>query len=267
MMNCPYQDSRCNQDCSMIKESGIKPCPKYYAYIDSKDDNIKKNILSEVGVDIINMEKIEVMLRLQKYFASKFHNTDNMTKEQVDHHINDYLVCIEDEIGELREYLNGMMEDNYENKFKEVVDVLHFVMDLMICSNYTYENLKKDVNEIDPSNISIEEKLINYNLCAYKEFKNHYQGLSNNMLIMLFSNRILDASRDVRQCISWKHWKKPSETIDYDVLHKRIFQYYNYLIQLFISVMYGNEDIKFDKIYNTYITKNCENLLRQKYNY
>lgn len=267
-MNCPYQDFRCNQNCSIIsKKNGIKPCPKYYAYIDSRDDNIKKDILSTVGIDVVNMEKIEIMLNLQKYFANKFHNTNNMTKEQVDYHVNDYLVCIEDEIGELREYLNGTMEDNYENKFKEVIDVLHFVMDLMICSNYTYKNLKMDINKIDSSDIPIEQKIINYNLNLYNKFKDNYKNLDNNMIIMLLSNRILDESRDVRQSISWKHWKKPNETIDYDVLHKKIFEYYNRLIQLFIGVMYNNEDINFDKIYNTYVTKNCENLLRQKYNY
>jgi hypothetical protein len=80
--------------------------------------------------------------------------------------------------------------------------------------------------------------------------------------INLLTLKLLDASGKIRQQISWKHWKKPSATIDMDELYNTYADLFKCLINLFISLNMDPQEVK-----NIYVKKNIENHWRQKFNY
>ena len=85
----------------------------------------------------------------------------------------------------------------------------------------------------------------------------------NDSLANIYTlNYLLRDIRLVRQCISWKHWKKPSDTIDQEKITKAWFGMFKHLIEAFVLTGMNSEDV-----FNIYVNKNIENILRQKYSY
>ena len=107
--DCPYFESNCggiaNDELNCI-------CPKYKAYIATKDEKQKEEMIRSLGVTSIT--KFGEMYQLQSVFAQKFHNINNLSESEINKWINEYLVCIEDEILEAYEFL-----DVYEEKIKD----------------------------------------------------------------------------------------------------------------------------------------------------
>lgn len=274
--NCPYYETKCNDI--------ICPCAKYKAYLDVKNPQIVQQELSQLGITS-EMNLFEKILNIQKHFAQRFHSVHDLNKEIIDYWNKEYCICLEDEIEELFDYIK--LEDNNEIKTdikelkKEIADITHFVLDLIIageCSsqiilnNYKNKYLHNEyVNDplVDIFNFSVKQienifdikRNIDYN--DYKQMWNYAGDASKwNKILMTLALRLLFMNREVRQQISWKHWKKPYEKINYD----KLYLVYTDLIYYFmLLVAFIFEDA--EEITNTYISKNIENIRRQKYNY
>lgn len=256
-LQCPYFEANCKlENC---------PCTKYKACMDAQDPTIVADVLEELGVDV-NSDPWELLMTMQAKFAAKFHKVDNLTKPEMDHWINAYLVCIEDEVREVREHLRIYPEDKFCGKTmnekelkKELIDILHFMMDAFICGGATSKDIEKYYLEKNAPNVKEVYDLLKF---AYDNEKSHLQFDSNDIDILLIANKILDCNAAVRQQISWKHWKKPSETINKEALYKAYAEMFKNLMILFIILEMTPENVK-----EVYVNKNMENILRQKYGY
>ena len=255
--DCPYFEENCkgkdNDELNCV-------CPKFLAYLGAKDEKVVSKKLSEMNIK--NGDKMDVMLQMQKVFASRFHKIDNLDKDEIDHWTNAYLICIEDEIVEAMEFLDiypvRIKDFNLKEFRKELIDILHFLMDGMLVANMDYSKLsiayKKSVN------CNIDNEDILEFACKYE--KQFIEQIDENRKFLYLLNYILRDIRLIRQCISWKHWKKASDSIDVDKLYMNYALMFKHLVQAFIACETSAEEI-----YEIYISKNVENILRQEYGY
>jgi len=273
--DCPYLETKC--------EDITCPCPKYLAYKDANDPQKLNDILEKNNFDT-SLPAWELMYSMQKSFESRFHKElGNLSKDDMDYWLDKYLVCIEDEIREVREclnlYCNKQTILTAELK-KEVIDILHFVMDLFICGNasskdikqfYTKRYLNKDIMKYGEINNLFLEELMNAKdliELAYKiqsidifEYLNLYSTDKLDWSILKATCRLSDAGAQVRQQISWKHWKKPNDTIDIEKLYDAFALVFHEFINLCLLTM------QYEEVKNIYIKKNVENIQRQYYGY
>lgn len=254
--DCPYFEDNCGGN---ENDKLICVCPKFLAYLGVKDKNVVSKKLQEMNIK--DGDKMDVMLQMQKVFASKFHKIDNLSKDEVDHWTNAYLICIEDELVEAMEFLDiypvTIKEFNLNEFRKELIDILHFLMDGMLVANMNYTDLFKSYERI--SNLNITGDLLNY-VCEHE--KNSLDNVNENEKFLYLLNYILRDIRLIRQCISWKHWKKPNKEIDFQKLYDNYALMFKHLVQAFILCNTSAEDI-----YEIYVSKNIENVLRQEYGY
>ena len=271
--DCPYLETKC--------EDTECPCPKYFAFKDANDPEKVKEILEKNNFDT-SLPAWELMYSMQRSFAASLHKIDDLTKEETDYWLDKYLICIEDEIREVREYLNLYGDEpdkDYEELKKEVIDILHFMMDLFICGGakpkdiaaaYINRYLNEDLvdyglNQEYLEDIRQTEDLIDL---AYKiQILNitTYLNISSvdkvDWSILKATCRLSDAGAQVRQQISWKHWKKPNKSINFEKLYDAFALVFHEFINLCILTL------QCDEIKNTYIEKNVENIQRQFYGY
>lgn len=250
IIDCPYLESKCSDITC--------PCPKFKAYEQAKNPQIVKETLEELNIDL-NKDPFDVMLSMQTIFASRFH-TNKLSKSDIDHWVNDYLVCIEDEIIELLEQIPGDqtgidLTKNVELK-KEVIDILHFTMDLFIAGGYSFEEIKSSLLKRNANNV-IETNDI---LKIVGDLIHKNRASKENIVKECI--RFLTCNKRIREQISWKHWKKPNETINSEKLLEAMLGSLESLIRLF-NMLFEN----IDEVKNTYISKNVENILRQKNGY
>lgn len=267
--NCPYLEEKCGDlTC---------PCPKYEAWKLMQDPEVIPRKIAELGIDP-NADSWTVMMGMQKVFASRFHNTANMTKEEKDHWINDYLICIEDEIGELLDFVRLPLSaeakcSNSTEMKKEVIDILHFVMDVFIAGEASPEDIKKaylkhhTVGVIDVENLvdfSVDQALLMFYSDKDHKYNNgiDYDEVDFDTKILDCCARILLSGRKVRQQISWKHWKKPNASINQEKLLEAYAEMWSSYIDLVIMLFESGEELK-----QVYIKKNVENILRQELGY
>lgn len=257
IVECPYRETNCED----------KICPKFMAYLDVNDKNTVKQELNEMGFDIDNMETFELLMSMQKLFATKFHKVTNLSKTEKDYWINSYLVCIEDEVREVREHLNiypdGKCLTNKMEMKKEIIDILHFMMDEFICGGATFEDIKKYyLKEFSPMVKDVSDLFAYACETQKNNVKSLYEKNTYDTTCLLLVNKLLDCSAKVRQCISWKHWKKPTDTIDQDKLFTAFAQTFKIFVDLCVYNNMFEKEIK-----NIYISKNLENRFRQKWGY
>jgi hypothetical protein len=268
---CPYSEKKC-------EDIGC-PCPKYFAYEDVKNPEKLKEILQTEGFDL-NLPGWKLMYQMQTKFASRFHDLENITKESIDTWVDKYLVCIDDELREVREWLSLYGENksfNQKELQKEAIDILHFVMDTFICAGATADDIEhayinryaNEIHEFDEHHVNDELKqtqdLVKFAYLlqesSINEYLNIYSIDNKDFSILKACCKLSDACGLVRQQISWKHWKKPNPKINMDKLQDAFALLFHELINLFILTMNCNE-IQF-----IYITKNAENIQRQVYGY
>lgn len=257
--NCPYLEMQCqNLKCD---------CPKYKAYIDAKNPEIFRRVMEENKFDV-TLPAFDLLMKMQYSFASRVRKVDDLSKEEKDKWIDRYLVCIEDEIREVREHLNLYGEEstkkedqNFELK-KEVIDILHFVMELFLVGGANQDTIKSYYSAIYGSELNGD--LIDVAYAEQKNFINEYLDCKHDkydIAVLKASCRLSDSCALVRQQISWKHWKKPNAQIDYEKLYSAFAKLFHEFINLCILTMKVNE------VKDIYINKNVENILRQEYGY
>ena len=258
--NCPYLEMQCeNLECD---------CPKYKAYIDVKDPVIFNRVMEENNFDV-NQPAFDLVMVMQHSFASRIRQMDNLSKSEKDEWIDKYLVCIEDEVRELREHLSLYGEIEVKDKDielkKEVIDILHFMMDLFIVGGANQDIIKEFYRDLCEIDLDSKEDLFEV---AYRlqredidEYLNVKEDIKKDITILKASCRLLDACALVRQHISWKHWKEPSTYIDYNKLYHAYAVVFHEFMNLCILTMEEKE------IKDIYVRKNVENILRQEYGY
>lgn len=240
--DCPYFEVNCGGK-ETDKLNCI--CPKYKAYLAVKDLQKKQEMLDKLGVK--GTEKMDIMLQMQKVFASKFHKIDNLTNAEIDKWTKEYLICIEDEILEASEFLpiyeEVIKEYNEKEYRKELIDILHFVMDGMLVAGINNDILKEKLKCDD-----VVEFMSNMDVCGIS----HIDSLHYLMLDL----------RLVRQNINWKHWKKINPNLNLDKIYDA---YISMLKHLFICFKVANMNA--NDVFETYVNKNVENQYRQYYGY
>lgn len=254
---CPYFEPKC-EDC-------VTACAKYKAYVAVQQPKNIEAKLKELGLNY-NMDTWTVMIGMQIKLAENFHKIDNLTKQEKDHWIDRYLVCIDDEIRELREHLNiynrkHYVKNNEKELKKEVIDILHFLMEVFIAGagNEAAEIIKKHyLNQWD----FIEtDDLLKYAWETQKQNPPNFGECDKDLYILKLALKLQDACGLVRQEISWKHWKKAEREINTWNLYEAFVQMFKTFIDLAIATM-EYEDIK-----KIYIEKNVENFFRQEFGY
>lgn len=260
---CPYCDGECEPE----------KCPKYLAYKKVQEPGAIEEMLQYLGVDP-NQDPLTVMMGMQKAFALKFHPVDNLSKKEIDHWIKSYDICISDEHAEVLEHLGLIMnsdakEDHYELQ-KEFIDIWHFLMDQFLVANLTVEKILEIYDlHYGGGVLNSKNPLKSIFINEYNRLNKHLGGTISNLSkdrleleILIHSNKLLLAKSKVMKEISWKHWKKPSDTINFDKLHKALVDVFSVLVQCFILTGLNDE-----QLYNIYVTKNVENQWRQRFNY
>ena len=261
---CPYYEENCI-DVGCV-------CPKYLAYEKVNQPFAIESQLEKMNIDP-NEDKLSIMLKMQKLFASKFHKVDSLTKEEVDKWIKDYDICITDEITEVHEHLD-IFEELYNNKTsnkkelqKEFIDIWHFVMDVFIVGGMGSKELIS--HYCDVYNLDLNGEIEYLDVFFEREKREILQSSKLSMNIEIDSNSVLIATnyllagmRKVRQQISWKHWKKPSSQINQKKLFDAFIFVFSSLIKCFLLV-----HIDSNSLYDIYTKKNIENIFRQDFGY
>ena len=240
--DCPYFEVNCggegNDELNCI-------CPKYKAYKATMDPIKRQEMINKLGV--VAEDKMDTMLKMQKIFASRFHKIDNLTNPEIDKWTKDYLVCIEDEILEASEFLpiyEEVIKEYDEKEYrKELIDILHFVMDGMLVVGMNNNILKEKLKCDD-----VVEFMSNINVSGVSHIDSlHY---------------LMRDLRLVRQNINWKHWKKANPNLNLDKIYDA---YISMLKHLFVCFKVTN--MSADDVYETYVNKNVENQYRQEFGY
>lgn len=240
--DCPYFEVNCggegNDELNCI-------CPKYKAYKATMDPVKRQEMINKLGV--VAEDKMDTMLKMQKIFASRFHKIDNLTNPEIDKWTKDYLVCIEDEILEASEFLpiyEEVIKEYDEKEYrKELIDILHFVMDGMLVVGMNNNILKEKLKCDD-----VVEFMSNINVSGISHIDSlHY---------------LMRDLRLVRQNINWKHWKKANPNLNLDKIYDA---YVTMLKHLFVCFKVANMNA--DDVYETYVNKNVENQYRQEFGY
>lgn len=260
----PYNDTN---------EPVRKDDPKYLAWKKVAEPGAIAEMLESIGIDP-SQDKLTVMMNMQKAFASKFHKVDNFEKDEVDYWVKAYDICISDEHAEILEHLaivmGGESKENHYELQKEFIDIWHFLMDQFIAADLNAEKLVAlyDVirggmvaNSKDPlTDIFINE----YNLLNVR-YGGTLASLPKEQIeleVLIHSNKMLFAKSKVMKEISWKHWKKPAATINYDKLQLALAEVFVILVQNFILTKLDAE-----KLFEIYTVKNAENHYRQVFGY
>ena len=154
----------------------------------------------------------------------------------------------------------------YPNLKKEVIDILHFMMELFIVGNADKNIIKKHYNDMynvgwTYSNVDLFEEAYDRQSITLPKYLNSFVDRTHDITVLKASCRLSDACALVRQQISWKHWKKPSDTINYEKLYDAYAVVFHEFINLCVLTMDEKE------IRTIYVNKNVENILRQKYGY
>lgn len=253
--DCPYFEPSCG-GCETDKINCR--CPKLIAYEGVNDPKTKKEVLEELNVT--STTKFGTMLQMQSVFAKRFHPIENLSKSEIDKWTNEYLVCIEDEIIEAGEFLKIYNIKKYDEKEyrKELIDIVHFLMDGMCVAGITEQDF---INIINCNDVDLLNYVVDKSRLSIRSLINMVDG--NFDLARLYSlNYMLRDIRLIRQCISWKHWKKPNDTIDKEKITLAWYNMFSHLIDAFVLAGMSADDI-----YNIYVNKNVENILRQKAGY
>lgn len=263
--DCPYFEPNCPR--SVDENGNLKLndslnciCAKFLAFIDSKDRDVINKKLTEMNVS--GTDKFEIMMGMQKVFAERFHKVDNLSKKEIDYWTNAYLVCIEDEIVEALEFVNifptEIKQFDLKEYRKELIDIVHFLMDGMLVAGMTYQDLVKSYSQIVKQDLTGKD-ILDF---AIEHEKIYLDQILDEDQYLYTLNYILRDIRLVRQCISWKHWKKASDTIDFTKLFEAYTNMFRNLILAMLATGMTSNDI-----YETYVGKNIENVLRQDYGY
>jgi dUTPase. len=269
---CPYCEDLCD----------INTCVKYQAYLMAQDKDKVNETLKDLGIDI-NQDKLTTMMKMQKIFAAKFHKVDDLTKEEVDYWMKAYDTCITDEITEVHEHLNlfdqiyDVKNDKYELQ-KEFIDIWHFLMDEFIVASLDGKTLLELYVKKYTPDLSVDDFIKGFGdgdaLRAIFEFETHKvidsgkmilpteEGEINHQSVLIASGYVLAGGRKVRHEISWKHWKKPNQEINYHKLYDALVFTFSSLIKCFLV-----SDLSSESLYDIYITKNIENHYRQVLGY
>ncbi|AEO93329.1 gp58 [Bacillus phage G] len=260
---CPYFEDNCSSVGCV--------CPKYLAYQDVNNPEIVAREIKKMGIDP-NSDKLTLMMEMQKSFAAKFHKIDGFEKTEVDYWIKAYDTCVTDEIAEVHEFLEVLPDmqakDNLLELQKEFIDIWHFLMDMFIVANMNADDLIKvySKNHKDVEGYSKPLEAMFENEKQYLISKiNNFDSLSkeeNDLEILKYSSMVMQGTRKVRQQISWKHWKKPSNEINYEFLHAALVDTFRSLVQCFVLA-----GLDAEKLTNIYKNKNIENVLRQLHGY
>jgi hypothetical protein len=255
---CPYYETKCD-DLPCF-------CPKYQAYLDVQDPEIVNETIKSMNVTAT--DTFGIMLGIQKHFASRFHDVDEPSSEVTDYWVKEYCICIEDEFDELMDYIKLPLTDakmnNTEEMKKEVIDILHFVMDDMVAGGISMADLYKHYNSKYETFYNNDDDLFVNEFNKYKadmssavtragSLQNVYLDYAVNMLLV---------NRDLRQQVSWKHWKNKNDSINYDKLFDAYAKQLNAFIKLAASMFDSAENVK-----TVYVNKNVENIRRQNYGY
>ena len=260
---CPYKEPKC--------ADLVCDCPKYLAWVDVQKPGMVERIIAQQGFDT-SLPAWDLMFSMQKSFAARMHKVDDLTKEEVDTWVDRYLVCIDDELREAREHLNlygdrpPETDAQHDELCKEVIDIAHFVMDLFIVGGANANTLKHVYAQryLHGRQLLPTEDLITV---AYRQqcdgVLKYLDAVAQTDDIMLLKAmcRLADACGQVRQQISWKHWKKPNSSIDFAKLHGAFALMFHEFINLCLLTM-EPEDVR-----SIYITKNAENIQRQAHGY
>lgn len=235
--NCPYLEMQC--------ENLICDCPKYKAYIKIQDPKEVERVLKEHNFDI-SLPTWQLLMQMQKAFANQIRPLDKPTKEDVDKWVDKYLVCILDEVREIREHLIIYSQNTKTTTIdielqKEVIDVLHFIMDLYIMGGATDKDIEKFYVKHYNLDILQNNDLIETAFMSQQKTINTYlytqEDINYDISILKASCKLEDACALVRQHISWKHWKKPADYIDYDKLYNSFAILFHEFINLCILTM------------------------------
>lgn len=260
---CPYREPKCaDLTCD---------CPKYLAWVDVQQPGAVEQIITEQGFNV-DLPAWDLMVDMQRSFAARMHRVEGLTKDEVDTWVDRYLVCIDDELREAREHLSlyddrgpETAEQQAELR-KEVIDVAHFMMDLFIVGGADAEKIKQTYSHryLNSRQLLPTEDLITV---AYRQQCGdvlsylNAAGQTDDITMLKALCRLADACGQVRQQISWKHWKRPSPSIDFGKLHAAFALVFHEFINLCILTM-EPEDVR-----SVYITKNAENIRRQAHGY
>ena len=256
---CPYYENN-------ICETKICACAKFLAFQKVKEPGIVEQKISELGINL-NQDSLSLMMDIQKCFSKKFRSVENISKEDKDKWINQYLICMEDEISELREYLDIYPNEkskpfNVIEVKKELIDILHFVMDVFISGEASSKDIEKYYLEKYSPEVSSVKDFMKYSFDTQTQIiALNYNKLDTTSIILILSCKLLDNSAAIRKLISWKHWKKSNPIIDKNALFFAFADLYKAMIDLFLVLMDVSE------IKQIYIEKNVENILRQENNY
>jgi len=248
---CPYYENNCDlTTCA---------CPKYKAWEYTKNASNVKQTIEQLGVDF-HQENWKIIMEMQKKFSVKFRPVENQTKDEKDEWINKYLICIEDEIGELRDMLNidGLIWEKpfeVEEAKKEVIDILHFVMDTIISYGVSVNEIKQWYFRRYCDNIIDVKDFLNFthDITVKKPLT------QSDVFIKI--NNMSKACREVRQHISWKHWKRKNEKID----HEKMMNALVFLMKCYFDLAYQFMNDK--EMVDIYIKKNVENIARANFGY
>ena len=110
-------------------------------------------------------QKLEELFVLQKAFASRFHNLDNITPEERDNWTNIYLIALSDELAELRQEIRWKTWKHYPKDFKhdieearfEIADMMCFLMDLALVWGMTADDFYNYVKSKQLLNVKRQE--------------------------------------------------------------------------------------------------------------
>ena len=286
---CPYYEDKCDiQKCF---------CIKYQAYKDVQNIAIVNQELQELGISK-NADLWNKIYSIQKHFASRFFETSNPTKDDTDAWNKECLICIEDELEELFDYIYLFNDEtaklvSFNSLKKEVIDVLHFVMDTFISGGITANQLmdlylkiynilptkstEKLAVAFDYAKEQLAKRfnmlLINYEndfklkendirVLDYLTIKWNIDKSTANSILERLALDLLFMNREIRECISWKHWKKPNQSIDYEKLYNKYVKMFFRFLSLSAFIFDNVEDMV-----QAYIVKNAENIRRQKLGY
>lgn len=260
----PYNDT---------KEPVRKDDPKYLAWKKVQEPGAISEMLESIGINP-NNDPLTVMMEMQKAFAAKFHKVDDFEKSEVDHWTKAYDICISDEHAEVVEHLAIVMgdepKDNHYELQKEFIDIWHFLMDQFIVADLTANKLVElyDVlnNTMVANNTNPLKEIF---ALEYNKLNSKVGGTLANLPaerteleILIHSNKLLFAKSKVMKEISWKHWKKPAATINYDKLQLALTEVFVTLVQNFILAKLDDAEL-----FKIYTVKNAENHYRQVFGY
>lgn len=300
-IDCPYKEVNCDpEDCS---------CAKYKAWRKANSENAVKEKLIEMNINL-DSDLLSLIFKMQRHFISKWHKIDNLTNDEIDYWVDKYLICIEDEVREAREHLNynsGNILTNNQEFLKEIIDILHFVVNLFIVGNCSSDIIKEKYLSTYNDNVKDVFDIINY---AFKEQKDSLKCIESIDFIKdkikydLFTNTI-DSSKnnsstattytiDPPNGSQYTSTTQNNTNINMLILLNNLLDScgkvrqninwkfwkstkkeldLNKLHQSFVEVFYSlinifiSIDCEPEKIKKIYISKNLENIFRQEFDY